>query len=55
LASAVDDLLTAAQSQRPLSDLELDFLTDFATQVAKQTESLQNFTAQTRIDRLRRL
>mgnify|MGYP003361977877 CR=1 FL=1 len=55
LASAVDDLLTAAQNQRPLSDLELDFLTDFATQVAKQTESLQNFTAQTRIDRLRRL
>lgn len=55
LASAVDDLLTAAQSQRPLSYLELDFLTDFATQVAKQTESLQNFTVQTRIDRLRRL
>ncbi|WP_407889394.1 hypothetical protein [Levilactobacillus sp. N40-8-2] len=55
LASAMDDLLMAAQSERPLSDLELDFLTDFATQVAKQTESLQNFTVQTRIDRLRRL
>ncbi|KRL94255.1 hypothetical protein ACUIJQ_01245 [Levilactobacillus hammesii] len=55
LTGAVDELLTAAQEQRPLTDLELNFLTEFATKLAQQTESLQNFTTQSRIDRLRRL
>lgn len=55
LNTAVDNLLTAAQAQRPLTELELNFLTDFATKLAQQTEALQNFTTQSRIDRLRRL
>lgn len=55
VTAAVDELLTAAQNQRPLSDLELNFLTEFATKTAQQTEALQNFTAQSRIDRLRHL
>ena len=44
----------AAQQQRPLSDLELNFLTDFSAQVAKQGELLQNFATQSKIDQLRR-
>ena len=54
LSQAIDDLLTAAQTQRPLTDLELSFLTDFAAQVAKQSELLQNFATQSKIDQLRR-
>jgi len=54
LSQAINDLLTAAQNQRPLSDLELSFLTDFAGQVAKQGELLQNFATQSKIDQLRR-
>ncbi|GEO70110.1 hypothetical protein [Levilactobacillus acidifarinae] len=53
LDQAVDDLLTAAQSQAPLSDLEIDFLTDLATQTAKQSELLQKFATQERIAQLR--
>ncbi|NLR09566.1 MULTISPECIES: hypothetical protein [Lactobacillaceae] len=55
LTTAVDGLLTAAQNERPLTELELNFLTELATKLAQQTESLQNFTAQSRIDQLRRL
>lgn len=55
LTAAVDGLLTAAQNERPLSDLELTFLTEFSTKLAQQTEALQNFTTQSRIERLRRL
>lgn len=55
LTAAVDGLLTAAQDERPLSDLELTFLTEFSTKLAQQTEALQNFTTQSRIERLRRL
>lgn len=55
LTAAVDGLLTAAQNERPLTELELNFLTELATKLAQQTESLQNFTAQSRIDQLRRL
>ncbi|MCI1553018.1 MAG: hypothetical protein LKH74_03765 [Levilactobacillus sp.] len=54
LSQAIDDLLAAAERQRPLSDLELNFLTDFAAQVAKQGELLQNFATQSKIDHLRR-
>lgn len=54
LSRAIDDLLAAAQQQRPLSDLELNFLTDFSAQVAKQGELLQNFATQSKIDQLRR-
>ncbi|AYM02204.1 hypothetical protein D8911_04055 [Levilactobacillus brevis] len=54
LSNAIDDLLAAAQQQRPLSDLELNFLTNFAAQVAKQGELLQNFATQSKIDQLRR-
>ena len=54
LSQRVDDLLTAAQEQAPLSDFEVDFLTDLASQVAKQTELLQNFATQARIAQLRR-
>lgn len=55
LTAAVDGLLTAAQDERPLTDLELTFLTEFSTKLAQQTEALQNFTTQSRIERLRRL
>lgn len=54
LAQAVDDLLTAAQDQAPLAETTLDFLSDLATQTAKQTELLQNFASQDRIAQLRR-
>ncbi|MDT6981380.1 hypothetical protein [Levilactobacillus zymae] len=53
LDQAVDDLLTAAQAQAPLSDLEIDFLTELATQTAKQGELLQKFATQERIAQLR--
>ncbi|WP_143463035.1 hypothetical protein [Levilactobacillus enshiensis] len=49
----LNDLLTAAQQQRPLTDLDLDFLTAFSAQVAKQAELLQTFTTQSRINQLR--
>ncbi|MFC6290108.1 hypothetical protein [Levilactobacillus angrenensis] len=54
VSQAIDDLLAAAQQQRPLSELELNFLTDFSAQVAKQSELLQNFATQSKIDQLRR-
>lgn len=54
LSQAIDELLTAAQNQRPLTELELTFLTDFSSQVAKQSELLQNFATQSKIDQLRR-
>ncbi|QMU08336.1 hypothetical protein [Levilactobacillus suantsaii] len=53
LDHAVDDLLTAARAQAPLSDLEIDFLSDLAKHTARQTELLQRFTVQERIDQLR--
>lgn len=53
LSDDLNALLTAAQQQRPLTDLELDFLTNFSAQVAKQAELLQTFTTQSRIDQLR--
>lgn len=54
VGQAVDALLTAAQDQAPLDDLELDFLSDLAAQTAKQTELLQSFAIQDRIAQLRR-
>jgi len=53
LSDDLNALLTAAQQQRPLTDLDLDFLTNFSSQVAKQAELLQTFTTQSRIDQLR--
>lgn len=53
LHNQVNDLLDAAQQQRPLGDLELTFLTDFTAQVAKQTELLDALATQERIDQLR--
>lgn len=53
LNQQIDDLLIAAQQQRPLRDLDINFLTEFATQVTKQNELLQNFATQSKIDQLR--
>lgn len=53
LNSAIDNLLTAAQAQAPLTDQQLDFLSTLADQVAKQNELLQAFTVQERITALR--
>ncbi|MFC6260598.1 hypothetical protein [Levilactobacillus fujinensis] len=53
LSVDLNALLTDAQQQRPLTDLDLDFLTSFSAQVAKQAELLQTFTTQSRIDQLR--
>ena len=54
LTVRMDQLLDAAQQAAPLDDLEITFLTNMAAQVAKQTEILQNFQTQARIERLRR-
>ncbi|MFC6206644.1 hypothetical protein [Levilactobacillus tongjiangensis] len=54
LRQQVDDLLTAAQRQRGLSDIDLKFLSDFAAQVTQQSELLQTFATQSRIEALRR-
>ncbi|ARN89327.1 hypothetical protein AZI09_01520 [Levilactobacillus brevis] len=53
LNQQIDDLLIAAQQQRPLRDLDINFLTEFAAQVTKQNELLQNFATQSKIDQLR--
>lgn len=53
LTQAVENLVTAAQAQAPLSDLEISFLTNLATQTAKQGELLQQFATQERIAALR--
>ncbi|KRN02934.1 hypothetical protein FD13_GL001250 [Levilactobacillus senmaizukei DSM 21775 = NBRC 103853] len=53
LANQVDALLTAAQVQRPLSDLDLDFLSNFATAVTRQSELLRNYATQSKIEQLR--
>lgn len=53
LRQAIDTLLGSAQNQRPLADFELNFLTQFAAQVASQSELLQNFDTQSKIDQLR--
>ncbi|MFC6275730.1 hypothetical protein ACFQET_09480 [Levilactobacillus tangyuanensis] len=53
LANQVDALLTDAQAQRPLSDLDIDFLSNFATAVTRQSELLQNYATQSKIEQLR--
>lgn len=53
LANQVDALLTTAQTQRPLSDLDLDFLSNFATAMTRQSELLRNYATQSKIEQLR--